>query len=89
MNALGVVMEATMLDFRRRMGDIEAALARRERVNVRSHGRQWAVLVAWEDAEVETPKARDCAAAGMWADRDDLDDPTACVRKMRSRRMFA
>jgi len=82
-------MEATMLDFRHRMGEIEAALARRERVNVRSHGRRWAVLIAWEDAKAETPKARDCAAAGMWADRDDLSDPSAYVRKLRSQRKFS
>jgi len=82
-------MDATMLDFRHRMGAIEAAVARRERVNVRSHGRKWAVLIAWEDVKPETPKARDCAAAGMWADREDLADPTAHVRKLRERRMFA
>jgi len=82
-------MEATVLDFRHRMGDIESALARRERVNVRSHGRKCAVLIAWKDAKAEKPRMRDCAAAGMWTDRDDLVDPTAYVRKLRSRRMFA
>ena len=37
----------------------------------------------------ETPKAGEFAAAGMWADREDLADPTAYVRKLRSRRAFA
>ena len=82
-------MEATMIDFRNRMSDIQAAVSRRERVTVTSHGRPWAVLVAWEDCRSQTPKASEFAAAGMWADREDLADPTAYVRKLRSRRTFA
>ena len=65
-------MNATMLDFRRRMPEIQGAISRRERVTVSSHGRPWAIMVAWEDAKPNTPSARDCAAAGMWADRDYL-----------------
>ena len=82
-------MEATMIDFRTRMSDIQAAVSRRERVNVTSHGRPWAVLVAWEDCRPETPKASEFAAAGMWADRADMADPTAYVGKLRARRSFA
>ena len=82
-------MEAAMIDFRTRMADIQAAVSRRERVTVTSHGRPWAVLVAWEDSHSETSKAGEFAAAGMWADREDLADPTAYVRKLRSRRTFA
>ena len=40
-------MNATMLDFRSRMTEIQDAVARRERVTVTSHGRPWAVIVAW------------------------------------------
>lgn len=79
-------MEATMIDFRNRMTDIQAAVSRRERVTVTSHGRPWAVLVAWEDCRPETPKASEFAAAGMWADRDDLSNPTEYVGKLRARR---
>lgn len=82
-------MEATMIDFRNRMADIQSAVSRRERVTVTSHGRPWAVVVAWEDAVPRTPKARELAAAGMWADRTDLADPTEAVRKLRARRTFA
>ena len=82
-------MHATMIDFRNRMADIQAAVSRRERVTVTSHGTPWAVLVAWDDCRPETPKAGEFAAAGMWADRDDLGDPAAYVRKLRSRRTFA
>ncbi len=82
-------MRATMLDFRRRMSEIQGAISRRERVTVTSHGRPWAVIVAWEDAKPDVPSARDCAAAGMWADREDLASPTDYVRNLRARRRFA
>ena len=55
-----------MLDFRRRMSEIQGAISRKERVIVTSHGRPWAVIVAREDAKPDVPSARDCAAAGMW-----------------------
>lgn len=82
-------MEATMIDFRNRMADIQSAVSRRERVTVTSRGRPWAVVVAWEDARPKTPKARELAAAGMWAEREDLSDPTEAVRKLRARRTFS
>ena len=82
-------MQATMLDFRRRMSEIQGAISRRERVTITSHGRPWAVIVAYEDAKPDVPSARDCAAAGMWADREDLASPTDYVRKLRARRRFA
>ena len=75
-------MNATMLDFRRRMPEIQGAISRRERV-------PWAIMVAWEDAKPNAPSARDCAAAGMWADRDDLTSPADYVRNLRTRRRFA
>ena len=82
-------MQATMLDFRRRMSEIQGAISRRERVTITSHGRPWAVIVAYEDAKPDVPSARDCAAAGMWADREDLASPTDYVRNLRARRRLA
>ena len=82
-------MNATMLDFRNRMAEIQGAISRRERVTVTSHGRPWAVIVAWQDAKPQTPSARDCAAAGMWADREDLADPLEYVRGIRAKRRQA
>ena len=82
-------MQATMLDFRRRMSEIQGAISRRERVTITSHGRPWAVIVAYEDAKPDVSSARDCAAAGMWADREDLASPTDYVRNLRARRRFA
>ncbi len=82
-------MNATMLDFRTRMSDIQKAVSRRERVTVSAHGRPWAVIIAWQDAQAEAPSARDCAAAGMWADRNDMDNPSEWVRTRRAKRSFA
>lgn len=82
-------MEATMIDFRNRMADIQSAISRRERVTVTSHGRPWAVIVPFEDAITETPKAGDFAAAGMWADREDLTNPTEYIARLRARRTFS
>ena len=82
-------MNATMLDFRNRMAEIQGAISRRECVTVTSHGRPWAVIVAWQDAKPQTPSARDCAAAGMWADREDLADPLEYVRGIRAKRRQA
>ena len=81
-------MEATMVDFRTRMSDIQAAVSRRERVRVRSHGRPWAIVVAWEECKPERPKAQDFAAAGMWSDREDMSDPIDYVRNLRNKRSF-
>ena len=79
-------MEATLVDFRNRMSEIQSAVSRRERVMVRSHGRPWAVVVAWEDYQPKRPKASELAAAGMWSDRDDLTDPTGYVQGLRKRK---
>ena len=81
-------MNATMLDFRTRMSEIQKAVSRRERVTVSAHGRPWAVIVAWQDAKAQMPSVRDCAAAGMWADRDDTGDPAEWVRTRRAKRRF-
>ncbi len=70
------------------MADIQSAVSRRERVTVTSHGRPWAVVIAWEDATPRTPKAGELAAAGMWADRKDMARPTDFVRCLRARRAF-
>ncbi len=82
-------MNATMLDFRTKMSEIQQAVARRERVTVSAHGHPWAVIISWQDAKKEMPSAHDCAAAGMWADRDDFGDPSGWVRERRSCRRFS
>lgn len=72
--------------FHTRMGDIQAAVSRRERVLVRSHGRPWAIVVAGEGYKPESPKAQDFVAAGMWVDREDMSDPIGYVHNLRKKR---
>ena len=79
---------AVGVDFRTRMNDIQAAVSRRERVLVRSHGRPWAIVVAWEEYKQGRPNAQDFVAAGMWADREEMSDPTGYVRNLRKKRSF-
>ena len=76
-------MQATLLDFRSRMGEIQSAISRKERVTVTSHGRPWAVIVAWEEDRPRTPSAHDLVAAGMWSDRDERSDPSEWVSNRR------
>ena len=71
------------------MTEIQDAITRKERVTVTSHGRPWAVIVAWQDAKPQSPSARDCDAAGMWADRDYMANPLKYVRGLRAKRRFA
>lgn len=84
-------MTATMVDFRSRMSEIEAAVNRNEEVTVMRRNRPWAVLVSISRAEKVSSKrplmkCRDFAACGIWSDRKDLSDPAAWVRTQRKDR---
>ena len=84
-------MTATMLDFRSRMGEIEAAVNRNEEVTVMRRNRPWAILVSISGA-AKVPqkgartKCRDFDACGIWSDRKDMSDPAAWVRSQRKDR---
>ena len=74
------------MDFHTRMGDIRAMVSRCERVLVRSHGRQRAIVVAGEGCKPESPKAQDFVATGMWVDREDMSDPIGYVHNLRKKK---
>ena len=84
-------MTATMLDFRSRMSEIEAAVNRNEGVTVMRRNRPWAILVSISGA-AKVPqkgartKCRDFDACGIWSDRKDMSDPAAWVRSQRKDR---
>ena len=84
-------MTATMLDFRSRMGEIEAAVNRNEGVTVMRRNRPWAILASISGA-AKVPqkgartKCRDFGACGIWSDRKDMSDPEAWVRSLRKDR---
>ena len=80
-------MEATVLDLRKNMRSILAALGRNEHVTLTYRGRKKAVIVpCWE--EEKAVAASEHRAFGMWADRDDVADVDAFVRELRKGRQF-
>ena len=83
-------MKASFLDLRKKPGEILRALDRNEPVTVLYRGRAKAVMQPISPkGRRPAPKARDHAAFGLWADRDDLSDVAAHVRKLRGRRHHA
>jgi len=80
-------MEATVLDLRRNMKDVLAALNRNERVTLTYRGRRKGVIVPCE-GNTERPSVSRHAAFGMWQDRDDIADVDGYVRDLRRGRQF-
>jgi antitoxin (DNA-binding transcriptional repressor) of toxin-antitoxin stability system len=78
-------MNATVLELRKKMKDILAAIDRNEQVTLTYRGRKKAVIVPCIDA-AETGQTADHPAFGMWADRNDLIDVDDFVRKLRKGR---
>lgn len=82
-------MEATVVDLRRKMRAVLAAVDRGETVTITYRGKVKAKLVpAGRERGPETPITED-PAFGMWKDRKDMEDPSAWVRELRSRRRHA
>jgi hypothetical protein len=80
-------MKASFVDLRKKSGEILRALERNEEVTVLYRGRRKAVMksVAGENAP-GMGKAKDHPAFGLWADRADLPDVAAHVRRLRKGR---
>lgn len=75
-------MKATVLDLRRNTSKILEALARNETVSLSKRGKEIARIVP---TQADQPKGsiKDNPAVGMWADRQDMEDPAEYVRKLR------
>ena len=76
-------MKASIVDLRYHMKDVLRAIDRGETVTVLYRGKEKARLVPLA-AKEKPKKASDHPACGMWADREDMADPVAYIRKMRS-----
>jgi antitoxin (DNA-binding transcriptional repressor) of toxin-antitoxin stability system len=75
-------MKASILDLRRRMGDVLKALQRNEEVTLLRRGK----IIAVMRPAGEPPGAKRVAAHpafGMWAGRSELADVNAAVGKLR------
>jgi antitoxin (DNA-binding transcriptional repressor) of toxin-antitoxin stability system len=77
-------MKASIVDLRYHMKDVLRAIDRGETVTVLYRGKEKAHLVPIAVKGKKTTKPSDHPACGIWADREDMADPVAYVRKMRS-----
>ncbi len=77
-------MKATILDMRRNPQKILEAIERNESVILTNRGNAVARIEPIRKAE--RPSIRDQAAFGMWANREDMADPVAYIRSLRTGR---
>ncbi len=81
-------MKASFVDLRKKSNEIIKALGRNERITVLYRGKPVATMAPNGDAGDEAPgSAKDHAAFGMWAGRDDMKDVAAHVRNLRRGRL--
>jgi antitoxin (DNA-binding transcriptional repressor) of toxin-antitoxin stability system len=78
-------MKASILDLRRRMGDVLKALQRNEEVTLLRRGKTIAIMRP-AGGPPETNRVVAHPAFGMWAGRSDLADVNAAVRRLRGSR---
>jgi antitoxin (DNA-binding transcriptional repressor) of toxin-antitoxin stability system len=76
-------MKATIVDLRYRMKDVLRGIDRGEFVTVLYRGKEKARLVP---VKTQSSAPSDHPACGMWADREDMADPAAYVRRLRQNR---
>ena len=80
-------MKASFVDLRKKSGEILRALERNESVTLLYRGKPKAIIQPiQESGKRRIEKVEDHPAFGMWADREDMKDPAAYVRKIRRRR---
>ncbi len=80
-------MRASFVDLRKKSGEIIRALNRTEQITLLYRGRPKAIMrpIA-NEGEPVVCKTKDHPAFGLWADREDLQDVAAHVRKLRKGR---
>lgn len=79
-------MNATVLDLRKNMKDVIAALNRNEKVTLSYRGRKKAVIVPCSDKDQTGIATADHSAFGMWQDRENIADVNEYVRTLRKGR---
>ena len=80
-------MKASFVDLRKKSSEILRALNRNETVTVLYRGRPKAVMYPVSaEGRQKTPKTKDHAAFGLWADRKDIKDVAAHVHRLRKGR---
>jgi antitoxin (DNA-binding transcriptional repressor) of toxin-antitoxin stability system len=79
-------MKVTIVDLRTRTAEVIKALDRNERVTILYRGKPKGIIYPAKDPERKRMRASEHPAFGMWKDREDMKDPAAWVRKLRSAR---
>ncbi len=80
-------MDASIVDLRYKTKEVLAAIDRGETVTVFYRGKKKARIVPIDSADAKDAKDLSSHPAfGMWADREDMKDPTAYVRNLRKSR---
>ena len=80
-------MKASFVDFRKKPGEILRALDRNEPVTLTYRGKPKALVTPIRSGgKGGTMKSCEHPAFGMWADREDVKDVAAYVRKLRKPR---
>ena len=79
-------MKATFVDLRKRSGDIIDALNRNEAITVYYRGKPKAIMrPITKKSSRASGSVKNHRAFGMWADRAEMADVTAYVKKIRTR----
>jgi len=81
-------MKASILDLRRRMGDVLKALRRNEEVTLLRRGKTIGIIRPSGGAP-GSKRVASHPAFGLWADRSDLADMGAAMDKLRKGRFDA
>jgi hypothetical protein len=82
-------MKASILDLRRRMGDVLRALENNEPVTILHRGKEKGVIYPSPARQDHGIAVTQHPAFGMWKHRDDLEDVARAVRKLRKARTGA
>lgn len=70
----------------KRLPEVLEALGKNERVILSHEGKEIALLHPVSNIEDEIQRINNHPAVGMWADREEMEDPGAWIREKRCRR---
>lgn len=79
-------MNVSVKTLGKRFSEVQAALAKNEKVVLSHEGKDVALLQPVFDVEAEIERISKLPAVGMWDDREDMKDPSEWVRKQRRSR---
>ena len=82
-------MKASIVDLRRRMGEVLRALDRNETVKILYRGRERAIMIPSGTSQRKSKSIAEHPAFGIWKDRKDVEDMEAHIRKLRQGRFHA